>query len=131
MGFNLNLAKRRAAQKLLEKYPVFLEEIPLTANGLPPIAELAQKVLLKFQTVKAEAGHCIVRCELDSRNVFTGESWNVKIARQKCALNVLENYPLLKKDMPKVGLLELPECNAYTLVTQHCGNGKATYLLNR
>jgi len=102
MGFNLNLAKRRAAQKLLEKYPVFLEEIPLTANGLPPIAELAQKVLLKFQTVKAEAGHCIVRCELDSRNVFTGESWNVKIARQKCALNVLENYPLLKKDMPKL-----------------------------
>jgi len=74
----------------------------LTKNGLLPIAELAQKVLLKFNTVKSEPGHCIVRCELDSRNVFTGESWCVKIARQKCALNVLDNYPLLQMDMPKL-----------------------------
>ena len=60
-----------------------------------------QQVLLKFTTVKSEPGHCIVRCELDARNIFTGESWCVKIARQKCAMNVLENYPLLKLEMPK------------------------------
>jgi len=102
VGFNLNLAKRRAAKKLLLEHPVFLEEAPLTKNGLLPIAELAQKVLLKFTTVKSEPGHCIVRCELDARNIFTGESWCVKIARQKCAMNVLENYPLLKLEMPKL-----------------------------
>ena len=62
------------------------------------------KVLLKFTTVKSEPGHCIVRCELDARNIFTGESWCVKIARQKCAMNVLENYPLLKMEMPKVNM---------------------------
>jgi len=102
VGFNLNLAKRRAAKKLLLEHPVFLEEAPLTENNLLPIAELAQKVLLKFTTVKSEPGHCIVRCELDARNIFTGESWCVKIARQKCAMNVLENYPLLKNEMPKL-----------------------------
>ena len=57
---------------------------------------------MKFTTVKSEPGHCIVRCELDARNIFTGESWCVKIARQKCAMNVLENYPLLKIEMRKV-----------------------------
>jgi len=102
VGFNLNLAKRRAAKKLLLEHPVFLEEAQHTKNGLLPIAELAQKVLLKFTTVKSEPGHCIVRCELDARNIFTGESWCVKIARQKCAMNVLENYPLLKMEMPKL-----------------------------
>ena len=44
---------------------MFLEEAPLTKNALLPVAELAQKVLLKFNTVKSEPGHCIVRCELD------------------------------------------------------------------
>ena len=44
VGFNLNLAKRRAAKKLLLEHPVFLEEAQHTKNGLLPIAELAQKV---------------------------------------------------------------------------------------
>ena len=50
---------------VIQDYPVFLEEAPLTKNALLPVAELAQKVLLKFNTVKSEPGHCIVRCELD------------------------------------------------------------------